>query len=94
MNVKAALKGQYHAALAMLREAIEQCPLDLWTGDPPPIPFWQVAYHTLHSTHLYLAPDLEAFHPWEHHREGHNDLPYPPEGATAPSNPYTKSEML
>jgi len=27
-----ALKSQYHAALAMLRLAIERCPDDLWSG--------------------------------------------------------------
>jgi hypothetical protein len=36
MNLQAAIKGQYHAGMAMLKEAIEQCPEDLWTaGDAP-----------------------------------------------------------
>lgn len=32
MNVAAALKCQYHAAMAMLKTAIECCPDDMWAG--------------------------------------------------------------
>jgi hypothetical protein len=78
MNVQAALKGQYHAALGMLKQAVEQCPDELWRGGAYPVPFWRVAYHTLFYTHLYLQPNKEDFHPWEHHREGHEELPWPP----------------
>ena len=31
--VRAALKTQYHAALAMLRQAIELCPDAIWRSD-------------------------------------------------------------
>jgi len=78
MNVRAALKGQYHAALAMLKQAIEQCPDELWDGGQA-VPFWQVAYHTLYYTHLYLQQREEDFRPWEHHGKEHHDLPWPPE---------------
>ena len=74
MNVQAALKSQYHAALAMLKQAIEQCPEDLWSGGGNPVAFWRVAYHALFFTHLYLQPDLESFRPWEHHREEQEQL--------------------
>lgn len=53
------LKSQYHAALAMLRETIEQCPDDLWLATQHTNSFWQVAYHTLYFTHLYLQPNRE-----------------------------------
>lgn len=78
MDVRAALKGQYHAALNMLRQAIEQCPDELWNGSDYAIAFWRVAYHTLHATDLYLQPNEAAFRPWVHHREGYDDLPWPP----------------
>ena len=94
MNVQAALKGQYHAALAMLKQAIEQCPNDLWDGGGYPVPFWRVVYHTLYATHLYLQQNEQAFHPWEHHREGHQDLPWPPDSGTKIDDPYTKAQML
>jgi len=32
MDVRAALKSQYHAALATLKQAIDRCPDDLWTA--------------------------------------------------------------
>ena len=68
MDVRAALKCQYHAALAMLKQVIEPCPDDLWAGEDYPISFWRVAYHTLFFTHLYLQPNEKAFRPWDHHR--------------------------
>src|SRR5512143_1044451 len=95
MNVQAALKGQYHAALAMLREAIAQCPDDLWTADTYPIAFWRVAYHTLFFTHLYLQPDEQSFRPWAHHRDEYQFLavlPWPPHRPPKIGAPYTKPQ--
>ncbi|MEX2582950.1 MAG: hypothetical protein WD766_06740, partial [Gemmatimonadota bacterium] len=62
------LKSQYHATLAMLRETIERCPDELWYGDDHPNACWQIAYHALYFTHLYLQPNEAAFRPWEHHQ--------------------------
>ena len=31
--LRGALKSQYHAALAMLRESIERCPAEVWEND-------------------------------------------------------------
>lgn len=94
MNIKAALNGQYHGALAMLKQAIEDCPDDLWNGGPYAVPFWRVAYHTLYFTHLYLQPNLEAFQPWAHHREDYHDLPWPPGSGPTIADPYTKQQLL
>jgi hypothetical protein len=98
--LRAALGSQYHAALAMLRDAIERCPEPEWVSDDHRNAFWQIAYHTLFFTHLYLQPSLEAFRPWEGHQGGvqHEDgiagpadpsssLPLIPE-------PYTKAQVL
>jgi hypothetical protein len=97
MNVQAALKSQYHAALEMLKQTIEQCPDDLWSGGDYPIPFWRVAYHALFFTHLYLQPDEKAFRPWEHHREEYQflgALPWPPHRKPKIGEPYTKPQVL
>ncbi len=97
MKIQAALKSQYHAALAMLKQAVEACPEDLWdAGDGSPA-FWRVAYHTLFFTHLYLQPSVEAFRPWEHHREGCERLGQ--DSGTAESQPgpaaaYTRQDIL
>lgn len=94
MDLKAALGRQYHAALAMLKQAIENCPAELWDGGGYPVPYWQVAYHTLYFTHLYLQPNIEAFRPWELHREEYHDLPWPPGSGSKIADPYTKAQIL
>ena len=52
MNLRAALKSQYHAALAMLREAVARCPNEEWLNRDHKNAFWQVAYYALFFTHL------------------------------------------
>jgi len=97
MNVQATLKSQYRAALAMLKQAIERCPVDLWTEGDQPIAFWRVAYHTLFYTHFYLAPDEQAFCPWVHHRAEHQylgPLPWPPYSEPKITEPYTRAQIL
>lgn len=93
MDVRGALKGQYHAALGMLKHTIEQCPEDFWTGDAYPMQFWRVAYHTLFFTHLYLQRNRKAFRPWEKHHEGYEALG-PPHRNPKIGEPYTKGQVL
>ena len=99
--LRAALKSQYHAALAMLRETIESCPDELWLGAAHRNACWQIAYHALYFAHLYLMPEEKAFRPWEGHQ---GDVQHPdgiaPEPPDPPGRlpllprPYTKSEAL
>jgi hypothetical protein len=94
--VRKALKSQYHAALAMLRQAVESCPDDLWTSGQPN-PFWQVAYHAAFFTHLYLQPGEAAFRPWEHHRDEYQflgSLPWPPHRPPKIADPYTAAQVV
>lgn len=100
-SLRAALKSQYHAALAMLRQTVEQYPDELWLGDEAHVNApWQLAYHALYFTHLYLQPELTHFQPWEGHQSEvqHEDgiagdlnpespLPLIPE-------PYAKEQVL
>jgi DinB family protein len=88
MELHAALKSQYKASLAMLRQAIESCPTSLWTDSSYVNPFWQVAYHALFYTDFYLQPSEAAFVPWEHHRPGYNR--FNPD----PVAPYSADEIL
>ncbi|MBL1218603.1 MAG: hypothetical protein D8M59_14055 [Planctomycetes bacterium] len=99
------LISQYHASLAMLKQAIDQCPAndmdhDLWyvghMTSGHRVPFWHLAYHTLFYTHLYLMPHLDDFVAWEHHQDEaeHFDR-MPPDGRDPkPCRPYTKEEIL
>jgi hypothetical protein len=98
--IRAVLKSQYHASLAMLREAIDRCPDHLWTNDEYLNSFWQVAYHTLYFTHLYLQPNEAAFRPWE----GHQAEVQNPDGIAGPADsksllplipePYSRADTL
>ena len=97
MDVTAALKSQYHAALAMLGQVIRQCPEDLWHSEVDGDPFWQVVYHALFYGHLYLMPDEASFQTWEHHREEYQfleALPWPPHDPPKLGEPYTKEQTL
>lgn len=71
MDVRAALKGQYHASLKTLRVAIEKCPEPMWNNPADgAATFWRASYHTLFYAHFYLQQDKDAFTPWPRHREG------------------------
>jgi hypothetical protein len=81
----------------MLRQAIEPCPDDLWTGGDHPNQFWHIAYHVLFYTHLYLQPHEKDFAAWEHHREEYQflgPLPWPPHDLPAIGEPYTRDQIL
>jgi hypothetical protein len=94
------LKSQYHAGLAMLRQAIELCPEELWLDTRPRNAFWQIAYHALFFTHLYLASEVASFRPWQGHQSQvqHPDgIPGDPKpGSTLPLVPesYTRAQTL
>ena len=55
--LRAVLKSQYHASLAMLREAIERCPPEEWLSTNHKNKFCQFSYHALFFAHLYLQHD-------------------------------------
>jgi len=90
-NLKPALKGQYHAALDMLKGAIEECPDEIWVGSVRHRSHWRLAYHTLYFTHMYLQVRYEDFVPWEHHRD---DVESDQERERLDAAPYSRAEML
>lgn len=98
--IRSALKSQYHAALAMLRQAIELCPEDAWTGKEHRNAPWQIAYHTLFFAHLYIQIDEHAFRPWKHHVadvQVPDGIPGPPDpDSPLPliADPYPKERVL
>jgi hypothetical protein len=103
---KSALKHQYHAALAMLHQAIELCPDSLWTSAEHPNRSWRMAYHALYYTDLYLKQRLQDFHPWEFHQthiQDMDDVPGEPEldeflelphRPPRTGAPYTREQVL
>ncbi len=88
--LRAILKSQYHASLAMIREAIERCPEELWYSEEPTNSFWQVAYHALFFTHLYLQPTEAAFRPWAQHQAAVQH----PDGIPGPLDPASDLPLI
>lgn len=92
IQIKRALKGQYHAGLAMLRQTLEVCPEDLWLQGEHPRNFWRIAYHALFYTHLYLQTEESAFQGWEKHDPTVPDLWEDAEPPVVPA--YCKKDLL
>ena len=73
MELRQALKEQYHAGLAMLAECVEKCPEGMWLEGEQPRTFGSIAFHAAFYTHLYLGQNEAACQPWPGQRE--NRLP-------------------
>ncbi len=97
IDLHAVIKSQYHAAIGMLRRAVELCPDDLWLSREHPNAFWHVAYHVIYVGYVYLQPDFESFRPWPNHREGAQFLgptPRNPQQRPKIDEPYSKAEIV
>ena len=94
------LKSQYHAGLAMLHECIEKCPDALWLDASPRNAFWQIAYHAIFFTHLYMCEDSSTFRPWAEHQRGVQNEDGivgdrdPDSKLPAGPHPYTREQAL
>jgi hypothetical protein len=84
----------------MLRECIEKCPQSVWDDVAHKNTYWQIAYHALYFTHLYLQPRSDDFVPWSEHQSDVQN----PDGLAGPTDPnsslplipepYTKAQVL
>lgn len=99
MEIRSALKSQYHAGLDMLGQCCDRCPDDLWASGTYPRYFWRIAFHTAFFAHLYLGQTLADFKPWPARREGiHPDLwedpaTVDPYDLQRDADRYTQAEM-
>jgi hypothetical protein len=97
MDLNKIIKSQYHASLAMLRQAIEKCPDTLWISTAQKNHIWRIAFHALFYTHLYLQPTEADFLRWSGHRDESQFLgrrPWPPHEEPTIGEPYTRQEVL
>lgn len=84
----------------MLLEGLERCPDDVWLRADHVNTFWQVAYHTLFFTHLYIQPNETTFRPWEHHQaqvqneDGIAGPPNPDSALPLIPEPYSREQVL
>jgi len=93
------LKSQYHAALAMLKEAVERCPDALWDDPRHTNRTWQIAYHALFFARYYGGRDERFDDFWPGHRRGCQNPdglggPHPESLLPVLPGPYTKAEVL
>lgn len=93
-------KGQYRAGFAMLKEAVERFPPEAWSGDGRGNAPWQIAYHVLYFTHLYLQPKVDDFRPWPGHQanveyeDGIAGDPVDGSDLSLIPEPYTQEQVL
>lgn len=94
--MKTELTSQYMASLEMLKTSIEKCPDELWSDNSYKNIFWQVIYHTLHYTNLYLSEDEASFKPWEKHIENLHRFEHSHDTLQNGIKPfyYAKSELI
>ncbi|NND34929.1 MAG: hypothetical protein HKN76_20250 [Saprospiraceae bacterium] len=87
--IKSALKSQYKASLLMLENVIQICSDDLWTSQKYQNRTWQIAYHALFFTNLYLFQHLDQRKNWINHRKEYQNV-----GESEGKTPYTRSELI
>jgi hypothetical protein len=87
---------QYLATLAMLKQAIVECPEELWLDSKYTNLFWHIAYHSVFYTHLYLHAAEAEFQPWARHRKDANYLGgrRDTHESVTPVEPYTRTDTL
>lgn len=68
------LESQYKASLGMLRTVIEKNTNELLYSSEYHNPSWQIAYHTIWATKLYLGANYENYVPFDKAIEGAESL--------------------
>ena len=94
---KRSLIHQFHASLSSLDDCVSRCPVEIWKSRVGDFPCWQVAYHTLFVTDLYLSANEESFTPPSFHRKNYQffgRLPWPPHDAVSADDPFDKETIL
>lgn len=98
--IKTILKSQYHAALAMLVDAIEKYPEDQWLTTYHTNAAWQIAYHTIYFAEFYARSTWENFTPALSHgvaTQNDDGIPGPPDPKSElplMPDPFTKEQVL
>jgi arylsulfatase A-like enzyme len=96
-DMKKAIISQLLSSLAMLQEAINNCPDNLWDHQGHENKYWHIVYHTLFFTHLYLSPSENKFKHWENARDEYQfmgPVPWPPHYTPKIEHSYTKLDLM
>lgn len=94
-GIRPSLLRQYRAALAMLGQAIELCPEELWVASEYRNRYWHIAYHAVFYTHFYIQPSEAEAQKWPKHIADSQFLSPPPWASQEPVaiEPYTKADV-
>jgi hypothetical protein len=95
--VKRAIISQLLSSLAMLQNAINDCPDALWDNADYENKYWHIVYHVLYFTDLYLSPSLDRFIGWEKARDDYQfmgPVPWPPHYTPKIEHGYSKSDLI
>jgi hypothetical protein len=95
--IRSAIAGQFGAAVKMFRDCLERGEGGTWLAAVGKFPFWQVAYHTLFTTDLYLAASETEFQPQAFHHEGYDELgpqPWAPRKTVVIDRPYDQATLI
>ena len=90
--LRIAFNNQMHASLDMLERVVRLCSDETWYGQTYVNSTWRVVYHTLYFFRLYLFQKLEDHRPWDHHREGAQNMAMDSDARDV--KPYTQTEMV
>jgi hypothetical protein len=88
-TIKSALTSQLRASLMMLQEGINTCSEDLWVSNQYTNRTWQMVYHALFFTDLYLYQHLDSRKNFYLHKKDYHNL-----GESEGKQPYSKMEMM
>lgn len=94
--MKKTIISQLLASLAMLQDAIHNCPDDLWDHPEYENKYWHIVYHALFFTHLYLSPSEDQFQAWKKAKQEYQfmgPVPWPPHYTPKIEESYTKAEL-
>lgn len=97
MDIVPIIISQYKAALSIIKKAVEKCPEGLWFDRTKGFPIWQLSYHALFFTDLYLQKGEKEFKAWKHHREHYQYfrcLPWDANIKVDAKQPYLRKELL
>ncbi len=64
MDIRAALKEQFHAGLAMLLECVELCSDELWLSGQAQREVWRIAFHAAFFTQYGFGQSETDYLPW------------------------------
>ncbi|WP_199617174.1 DinB family protein [Paenibacillus alkalitolerans] len=94
--MKKVIISQLLSSIAMLQNAVNNCPDELWDNEEHENKYWHIVYHALYFTDLYLSPSMDRFKSWDKARNEYQFLgpvPWPPHYTPKIEQSYSRAEL-